>query len=189
MLTCTVSGFAQKNEASPAATVIELLPGVMSAFGAPRGHLWVNASSPSRRTDMTVSGKFNVIAIAAVLASGAGVAAASRLRRTHSEPLAEPGAGPAESKALTFLRDHVDDWALFGTGATLDDYVLDDDGAPISFRVRQRHIYRYPSYRLSKVAVLLSEVLTDGHQWTVAVDPLEGTASVERRGVFGKAAA
>lgn len=138
---------------------------------------------------MTVSGKFNVIAIAAVLASGAGVAAASRLRPTHSEPLDEPGAAPAESKALTFLRDHVDDWALFGTGATLDDYVLDGEGAPISFHVRQRHIYRYPSYRLDKIAALLAEALGDGHQWTVTAAALDGTARVARRDVAGMAAA
>lgn len=139
---------------------------------------------------MTVSGKFNVITIAAVLASGAGVAAASGLWRIHHpERIEGPELTRAESKALTFLREHVQDWALFGAGAVLDHYVLDDDGDLVSFLVQQRHIYRYQSYRLGKVAALLTDVLGDGQQWTVTVDPLEGTASVERRVECSKAAA
>lgn len=139
---------------------------------------------------MTVTGKFNVIAMAAVLASSAGVAAVGGLRRIHHpEHIGGPDVPQAESKALTFLHEHVQDWALFGSGAALDHYVLDDDGELSSFLVRQRHIYRYPSYRLVKVAALLNDVFKDGHQWTVAVDPLEGTAHVTRREVASRAAA
>lgn len=139
---------------------------------------------------MTVTGKFNVIAMAAVLASGAGVAAAATLRHTHHLQQAQDPAGlTQESKTLTFLREHVQDWALFGTGAVLDDYVLDANGQLAGFLVLQRHIYRYPSYRLGKVAALLTDVLGDGQQWTVTVDPLEGTARVARAAECSKAAA
>ncbi|WP_255799663.1 hypothetical protein [Mycobacteroides abscessus] len=138
---------------------------------------------------MTVPGKFNVIAVAAVLASGAGVAASKLRHSPHLPQTRESGPVTTESKALALLREHVQDWALFGTGAVLDDYVLDGDGQLAGFVVLQPHIYRYPSYRLGKVAALLTDVLGQGQQWTVTADPLEGTVRVTRGDQFSKAAA
>lgn len=140
---------------------------------------------------MTIPGRFNVvIAVAAVLASGAGVATASKLRHSpHLPQTRESGPVATESKALAFLREHVQDWALFGTDAVLDDYVLDVDGQLAGFVVLQPHIYRYPSYRLGKVAALLTDVLGQGQQWTITADPLEGTVRVTRCDQFSEAAA
>lgn len=116
-----------------------------------------------------------VVFIAAAVGASASLIKRRRSLDTHREPDSD------QPVSLRFLRRHIADDVLLGSGAVVEDVILDDAGEDLlSFRVRQHHLYSYPPHRLRRVRGALDGLLPTGYQWAVEISMTDGTACFRR---------